>query len=1647
MNHKVRRRVTKATLTVLAISSLGNPIIAIAETIDFNGLSFNLLSNQAQPVEDTAAASFSFAQNRFIVTKNEVTTIPFQSTVEVNEVSFELPEHVDMREDDLPSNLKASKDQATNQWTLTAAEATKTFALPVVFATEGSFPITVGDGETTVDVRSTDTNSSSEQLQAVPENDAAPVVEGSEDLANRHAVLFDGSSRTVEDRRGFMEALSDQRVSKIILGKDINIQFIVSSENLDIQRPLIIDGQNQYTLNLGTAQLRLMNTTENKTLRLENIFLDKTDSAAYIISENAAENWELQLAGIAKSRSSIQNFRIATIPEATTRITDGTSMFASTVDLNGAFITTKEFIMENNAKMELSSVQHTGLAFTRENAKLTVTDGAHLHMKLDGRSAQQNAVQFTQQNATLVIQNGGKVDIQAEGSGLSTSNATLGNNIAMRGAYSLIEIDGGELVTTNTGGHNIIFDGDTSSLSVSNAGILKTQSGIGTSIHGGKDKNSLFFGTDATVEIVTNSGKGIHLLGRQSDIHIQDAKNVSVKSTSGDRITMSGSLPVLHFENSHVDLTSDTGAGIILLSNESEMIVDNSQLSVTNTGNLTNGMNQFDGEQSSLKIMNGSIVNMTGALTGTNVANGLLLFRKKDASIAITNESEVNLTVTNGSGKGVQVIQENATIEIKHAVVNVETNSGFAIDLNSDHAKIMLDNGQLHTTSNHAGQAVSLKGLEARLALDNESIMSVFSTESDKPNILIEGMKSGIDLSNHSKLSATLPSSDSTTSIDLTSKEVQKEHTSSDRNFIYVLGDKTSFNVSKGSSVDIDLTSGIKRGIRLQGDDASFELSEGADVRVATQSATAIQLNGNRVKMIAKNEGTRLTASSNYVASILNGVSTVKLGEEDEDIIAEKPIVDLSDGAMVEFSANSSSALVVQGLDGQLNVRSGANFSLEAEASGELPGETDYNDRNANATLRFMRSGVNNTGTTHGGYRFNIDGGVMSVTKNGGNPGGSGQMAPAIRMWGSDNQVKVSNGGRFLIVNEGSGIPHDGNAGGGNQGIHYTSGTKNGFTVTDPGSEVRIYADYGPALDMSEAKVAGTIGPASGSGEDGGDGRIEVNNLGYFEAIGRTESENAGIFRGKITEIYFNNPLFMNYRNNRVGGGNVFSNASGSILEAKSSDFAVWKKGADLDGDPHLAYSNLDYTFTGSNLAVLSSIEPQDGFDFEVFGQSGMASYARLSSNNARWSILTELRVPTNADKKIHGQVDMPVGIYDSRPAWQDEVKVTVEIERNGETIQTFETFTQGHTNERPGISIYGEAARGGLFEIELDDYLQAGDVVRVSDLEVMAGVIQDGFEHIFDVDEVTVFPIVPPTPATFAGATIPANAAVLTGTTDNPEVEITITHNGQPVTIDAIDVRGSDNQFAIPIDHLSLSVGDEIQVFLRDQHGSALRAGVVAPPITNNNIGNINPVETLDFRDAAFPPATTLIVGEMVEGELTIDRATNWDFGQHPLTSRATTYDALPFSTQAGEETATQANFVQITDARATSEISSWSLYVSQRNQFSSTNDTDNQELTGAQLSWKNGRVHSSTGQSASENNFGIVRTSGKLLPGGDSIQLISTNMNSDKGTWYYSFGDETTKDSSISLEIPSGSKTRGARYTTTINYSFNAVPPDCVE
>lgn len=303
----------------------------------------------------------------------------------------------------------------------------------------------------------------------------------------------------------------------------------------------------------------------------------------------------------------------------------------------------------------------------------------------------------------------------------------------------------------------------------------------------------------------------------------------------------------------------------------------------------------------------------------------------------------------------------------------------------------------------------------------------------------------------------------------------------------------------------------------------------------------------------------------------------------------------------------------------------------------------------ARATFRFLNSGQSS---------FTIDDSELLIEKDGGNASG-------FRMLGDDNHIYVLNKGKLDVDVTGNGTPNDGNKNAGNQGIHLTSGNNTSFEVTDPGSEVRINAHNGPAIDL------------------GGTGKVVASNGGYFEASGKTATASGGIFRANELEVEFDNPLFMNFRNNRSGGGNIFNVGNDSVLKAINSDLTVWKKGSNLDGDPDLNFTYLaDYSFTGTNFNTLASANPSEILTTETFGSAGFTTYSRMSSNNARWAIADELRIPTNADKKLYGRVSVPVGLYDSRPAWDDEATVTVEVEKKNGDKKQYTAKTKGHTNE-----------------------------------------------------------------------------------------------------------------------------------------------------------------------------------------------------------------------------------------------------------------------------------------------------------------------------------------------------------------------------
>jgi len=468
----------------------------------------------------------------------------------------------------------------------------------------------------------------------------------------------------------------------------------------------------------------------------------------------------------------------------------------------------------------------------------------------------------------------------------------------------------------------------------------------------------------------------------------------------------------------------------------------------------------------------------------------------------------------------------------------------------------------------------------------------------------------------------------------------------------------------------------------------------------------------------------------------------------------------------------------------------------------------------------------------------------------------------------------------------------------------------------------------------------------------------------------------------------------------------------------------------------------------------------------ETFGNQGLTAYSRVSSNNARWAIVDELRVPTNADKKIHGRVSLPVGFDGTRPAWDDEAKVTVEIETADGQKEEVTAKTVGHTEDTPGISIYGEEAQGGIFEIPLVAPLEAGTIVRVIAVELTSGELTEGAQHQIRTEPVQVFPILPPTPAAFASYVLLEETNEIHGHTEDTEVELSATHNGIWFDTEAV-VIDEEGTFTIDVSDRQLKAGDEIQVFLKDSAGSAKEAGVINPPSTNDEQGNQNPASELVFRDAVFPAATTLRIAQTGplppvdplepdvevnpenppiipedQGLLSLDFVSQFRFGQAPIRSTKGTYHALPqqmIPTEGASETKERPNYVQITDQRQDTEETSWRLSATLNSQ--GFRNEDNEPLIGAQISLANQRLMTTSENSnASMPELSTMKDRVTLAPG--EAQPLLTGDSQSTGTWVYRFGDQETAATSVTLEVPAGANPKLGRYRATIEWSLSSVP-----
>ncbi|EOH93565.1 WxL domain-containing protein [Enterococcus pallens] len=189
-----------------------------------------------------------------------------------------------------------------------------------------------------------------------------------------------------------------------------------------------------------------------------------------------------------------------------------------------------------------------------------------------------------------------------------------------------------------------------------------------------------------------------------------------------------------------------------------------------------------------------------------------------------------------------------------------------------------------------------------------------------------------------------------------------------------------------------------------------------------------------------------------------------------------------------------------------------------------------------------------------------------------------------------------------------------------------------------------------------------------------------------------------------------------------------------------------------------------------------------------------------------------------------------------------------------------------------------------------------------------------------------------------------------------------------------------------------------------------------------------VDPIKPVDPTDPNGPKPGT-------NGPLSIDYASSLDFGTQKITSTDEVYKAKAqkYLDKANAEK-TGPNFVQVTDNRGLE--TGWNLQVKQNGQFKTA---ENQELTGAAITFKNGNVVTN---SSSEKPAGQATI--KLSPDNALTNVMSAADGQGAGTYLLAWGtDAATGAESIELAVPGSTTKYAKQYKTTFTWVLADTPP----
>jgi len=201
------------------------------------------------------------------------------------------------------------------------------------------------------------------------------------------------------------------------------------------------------------------------------------------------------------------------------------------------------------------------------------------------------------------------------------------------------------------------------------------------------------------------------------------------------------------------------------------------------------------------------------------------------------------------------------------------------------------------------------------------------------------------------------------------------------------------------------------------------------------------------------------------------------------------------------------------------------------------------------------------------------------------------------------------------------------------------------------------------------------------------------------------------------------------------------------------------------------------------------------------------------------------------------------------------------------------------------------------------------------------------------------------------------------------------------------------------------------------------------------------DPIDPLNPTQPVTPenPDPTIPVVPGTPGPLSIDFASSFDFGTQEITSEDMVYSAAAqkYKDATGNAT-TGPNYVQVTDNRGT--LAGWSLTV-KMGDFAST-DSASAGKPGATLDGAKVYLTNATIASASKTPADKVKTITTLDPNVQSDIVMGATDGNGAGTNLVDFGNDSTKDSSVKLEIPGASTKLASSYKATITWSLSDTP-----